>query len=58
MERYYIVEDGRVVSSVETREEAIERIEVRKKRQTHFMLRSDYYIIKGTEEFLPRNNAE
>ena len=58
MERYYIVEDGRVTGSEETREEAIERVEARKKRQTHFMLRSDYYIIKGTEEFLPRNNAE
>lgn len=50
MERYYVVEDGRVVSSLETREEALEKIEQRKKRNTHFLLRSDYYIIKGVEE--------
>lgn len=53
MERYHVIEDGRVVFSVETREEALEIIEMRKKRNTHFLLQSDYYIIKGIEEFLP-----
>ena len=50
MDRYFVIEDGRVAAALETREEAVELIQNRKKRNTHY-IQSDYLIIKGTEEF-------
>lgn len=53
MERYYIFKDGQNIGSFETREEAIEMIRTRQKRETHFMLKSEFSVIKGVEEIIP-----
>jgi hypothetical protein len=51
MEKYIVIRDGSIIGCLETREEALEMIEQRKKRETHW-LKSEYWIIKGTEEFI------
>ena len=51
MERYYIIKDGQIVASVETREEAIELIQRYRARETHW-LKSEYWLIRGIEEFI------
>lgn len=53
MTRYHIIEDGRIIGSTPTREEAIEMIRQYKARQSHW-LTPDYYIIKGEEIFPTR----
>jgi hypothetical protein len=53
MTRYHIIEDGRIIGSTSTREEAIEMIKQYKARQSHW-LTLDYYIIKGEEIFPTR----
>ena len=53
MERFYIFKDGTMQGSMPTKEEAIELIRQRQKRETHPILRSEYSIIAGEEEFIP-----
>lgn len=53
MERYHIIQDGRIIGSTCTREEAIEMIKAYRSREAHW-LKSDYYIIKGEEIFPTR----
>lgn len=53
MKRFYVFKDGTQQGSAETREEAIELIRQRQKRETHPILRSEYSIIMGEEEFIP-----
>lgn len=50
MTRYHIIEDGQVIGSTCTREEAIDMIKAYRARQSNW-LKSDYYIIKGEEIF-------
>lgn len=49
--RYHIIQDGRIIGSTETRDEALDFINQRKARETHW-LKSEFWIILGTEEFL------
>jgi hypothetical protein len=51
MERYHIIRDGTIIGSAPTREEAIEMINNHKARETHW-LKSEYWLIKGIEEFI------
>lgn len=53
MERYYIFKDGTQIGATCTREEAIYMIRQYQKRETHYLLKSEFSIIKGKEEFIP-----
>ena len=53
MKRYHIIKDGRIIGAMETREEALEMIEQRKKREPqHYLCNSEYWIIYGEEEHI------
>lgn len=51
--RYHIFKDGQHIGSTETREEAIDMIRQRQARETHFMLKAEFSIIHGQQEFIP-----
>lgn len=53
MKRFYVFKDGTKQGSMPTKEEAIELIRQRQKRETHPILRSEYSIIEGEEEIIP-----
>ena len=53
MKRFYVFKDGTQQGSMSTKEEAIELIRQKQKRETHPILRSEYSIIEGEEEFIP-----
>lgn len=53
MKRFYVFKDGTMQASTTTKEEAIDLIRQRQKRETHSILRSEYSIIAGEEEFIP-----
>ena len=57
MTRYHIIRDGSVKGSFCTKEEAIDMIKRYRARETHW-LKSDYYIIKGEEICLKREEIE
>lgn len=52
MSRYYIFKDGQMVGATSTREEAVEKIRQKQKRETHPLLRAEFSIIYGEEEFI------
>jgi len=53
MKRFYVFKDGTMQASMSTKEEAIDLIRQRQERETHPILRSEYSIIAGEEEFIP-----
>ena len=53
MKRFYVFKDGTMQASMSTKEEAIDLIRQRQKRETHPILPSEYSIIAGEEEFIP-----
>ena len=53
MNRFYVFKDCTQIGSTATREEAIEMIRQHQKCETHYMLRSQFSIIYGEEEFVP-----
>ncbi len=53
MDRYYIFKDSTQIGSTETKDEAIDMIRQRQKRETHYLLKSEFSIIYGKEEFIP-----
>ena len=57
MSRYYIFKDGTQIGSTETRDEAVDMIRRRQKRETHYLLRSEFSIIYGCEEFIHYEKA-
>lgn len=58
MKRFYIFKDGTQQGSMPTKEEAIELIRQRQKRETHPILRAEFSIIEGEEEFIPYPSRE
>lgn len=52
MQRYHIFKDGQQIGSTCDRSDAIEMIRQHQKRETHFLLRSEFSIIYGEEEFI------
>lgn len=58
MRRYYIFKDGTQIGSTETRDEAVDMIRRRQKRETHYLLRSEFSIIYGCEEFIHYEKSE
>ena len=57
MRRYYIFKDGTQIGSTETRDEAVDIIRQRQKRETHYLLKSEFSIIYGCEEFIHYEKA-
>jgi len=53
MKRFYIFKDGTQIGSTFERDDAIEMIRQRQQRETHYLLRSEYSLIEGEEEFIP-----
>ena len=59
MKRFYVFKDGTMQApdTMKTifpkKEKAIDLIRQRQKRETHPILRSEYSIIAGEEEFIP-----
>lgn len=53
MKRFYIFKDGTQQGSTTTRELAIDMIRQYQKLETHPLLRSEFSMIEGVEEFVP-----
>ena len=53
MKRFYVFKDGRMEGSTATRERAIDMIRLYQERETHPILRAEFSIIEGEQEFVP-----
>ena len=53
MKRFYVFQNGMQKGSTVTRELAIDLIRQYQKMETHPILRSEFSIIEGEEEFIP-----
>lgn len=53
MKRFYIFKDGTQQGSTVTREEAIDLIRRYQQRETHPILKAEFSMIEGEEEFIP-----
>ena len=53
MKRFYVFKDGTQQGSTATKELAIDMIHQYQKLETHPILRSEFSIIEGEEEFIP-----
>lgn len=53
MKRFYVFKDGTQQGSVVTKESAIDLIRQYQKSETHPLLRAEFSIIEGKEEFIP-----
>ncbi len=53
MKRFYVFKDGTQAGSAVTREQAIYLIRRYQELETHPILRSEFSIIEGEEEFIP-----
>ena len=52
MNRYYIFKDGTQIGATSTRDDAIDMIRNRQRRETHYLLKSEFSIIYGCGEFI------
>ena len=52
MIRYYVLKDGAVVSTTCSKDEALYMIRQAQAKETHYMLRANFSIITGEEEFI------
>lgn len=53
MKRFYVFKDGTQVGSTVTREQAIRMIRLHQELETHPLLKAEFSIIAGEEEFVP-----
>ncbi len=53
MKRFYVFKDGTQVGSTATREQAIRMIRQHQELETHPLLKAEFNIIAGEEEFIP-----
>lgn len=53
MTRYHIIKDGIMNASTATREAAIDLIRAYQAREDHPILKANFSIIAGEEEFIP-----
>ena len=53
MRRFYVFKDGTQVGSTATREQAIRMIRQHQELETHPLLKAEFSIIAGEEEFIP-----
>ena len=50
---FYIFKDGKMEARTASRESAIDLIRVYQEKETHPILRAEFSIIEGNEEFIP-----
>lgn len=55
MNKYYVLKDGKVEATTATKEGAIDLVRAYQKRETHPILKANFSIIYGEEEFIPYN---
>ena len=53
MKRFYVFKDGTQQGSTVTKEQAVYLIHQYQKLETHPILRAEFSIIEGEEEFIP-----
>ncbi len=53
MKRFYVFKDGTQAGSTVTREQALYLIRRAQELETHPLLRAEFSIIEGKEEFIP-----
>ncbi|MDE6900910.1 MAG: hypothetical protein K2P15_07535 [Oscillospiraceae bacterium] len=53
MKRFYVFKDGTQVGSTASKEQAIRMIRLYQEQETHPLLRAEFSIIAGEEEFIP-----
>ena len=53
MKLFYVFKDGTQVGSTATREQAIRMIRQHQELETHPLLKAEFSIIAGEEEFIP-----
>ena len=53
MKRFYVFKDGTQVVSTVSKEQAIRMIRLYQEQETHPLLRAEFSIIAGEEEFIP-----
>jgi hypothetical protein len=53
MKRFHVFKDGMMQASTATREAAIDLIRAYQEKETHPILRANFSIIEGEEEFIP-----
>lgn len=58
MYRYHIIRDGEIAASTATKDEAITLIRIYQSQETHYLLRSEYSIIAGEQEYIPYETAK
>ena len=58
MKRVYVFKDGVQQGSTATKESAVDLIRQYQKLETHPMLRAEFSIIVGEEEFIPYPSQE
>lgn len=58
MKQFYVFKDGMQQGSTATRESAINLIRQYQKQETYPILRAEFSIIEGEEEFIPYPSRE
>lgn len=53
MKRFYVFKDGTQVGSTASKEQAIRMIRLYQEQETHPLLRAEFSMIEGEEEFVP-----
>jgi hypothetical protein len=56
MKRFHVFKDGKMQASTATKAAAIDLIRVYQEKETHPILRANFSIIEGEEEFIPYKN--
>lgn len=52
MARFYVFKDGQQIGSASTHDLAIQLVRSYQEQEDHYLLRSEYSIIHGEEEFI------
>ena len=52
MAKFYVFKDGQQIGSASTRDLAIQLVRSYQEQEDHYLLRSEYSIIHGEEEFI------
>ena len=52
MARWHIFKDGMEIGETQTKEEALEMVKQRQKRETHYLLKSEFSIMYGEMEYI------
>ena len=53
MKRFYVFKDGMQQGSTATKESAVDLIRQYQKKETHPIVKAEFSVIEGVEEFIP-----